>query len=211
MNQSNFKGALLVMGGIVIGIALTAIFMNTFNKPASEDHKLVAASTGHHAPQQPSGAVAAETHHALQPVATHPMQTTPQAAPIQTSATVPVQTAGAGSPPVVAPNLTPVAEEKHPHDWVTPADLAKQTAAKTGTSTAPASAGPQYKSSHQTYYVYGGDGSIPGPSALPTAVSNTVSTGVPGQTMTVETNYVYTNCVDPPSVTRGRAYRPPVH
>lgn len=191
MNQINLKGALLVVGGIVIGVVLTVTCMNAVGHSNAEGQVMTAAST---AQAQPPGAVAAETHHAI---------------PAPTVSTVGNQRAAVPQTPV-APHATPVDDDKHPHDWITPADLAKQNTAKNGTAADPSS--PQYKSSHQTYYVYGGDGSIPDHSALPTAVSGVVSNGQPMQTVTVETNYVYTNCVDPPSVTRGRYYRrPPVH
>jgi len=191
MNQTNLKGALLVVGGIVIGVVLTVTCMNAVGHSKAEEQVMTAAST---AQAQPPGAVAAETHHAI------------QAPPLSAK----VNEQAAGHQPHVAPHATPVNDDKHPHDWITPADLAKQNTAKNGTAAEPTS--PQYKSSHQTYYVYGGDGSIPDHNALPTAVSGVVSNGQPLQTVTVETNYVYTNCVDPPSVTRGRYYRrPPVH
>jgi hypothetical protein len=194
MNQANLKYALLIGGGIIIGIALTVMCMRTAGEPPNANAtQVVAASKVAH----PPGAVAAQTPQAALEIVSPQKHVTPP--------------------------TTPVADQKHPHDWVTPADLAKENGAAVGA--AAASNSPQYKSSHQTYYVYGGDGSIPDHSALPTEIpvaGHTVipapaghvvipaTAGHPLQTMTVETNYVYTNCVDPPSVTRGRYYRKPM-
>ena len=227
MESKNRKNILLVVGGIVIGVALTTLAMNVVNSGDNNARKQIASNAtsaeiqpaGEHiqpaaahakpvaqaqpAATRPAAAVAAETHHAI------------GAAPVAQSMPTNLQ------PPqsAAAPHATPSATEKHPHDWVTPADLAPKTNAG---ATASAPAGPQYKSSHQTFYVYGGDGAIPAtsalPSALPTAIQAPASNqqvqiiGLPGQPQTVittETTYSYTGCVDPPSVTRGRAYRAP--
>jgi len=201
MNLRNYKGALLLAGGIMIGVALTAITFHVTDPKDSgaKNHTLVAATPAqepHHAVQhQHSGAAYAQTHaHA------------PQHAPDQAA--------------------------ESPHDWLKPEDVTAHSTAKNGTANGAAAKKEEakYQSSHTTYYVYGGapgadmthaampaaHGAMP-----PTELTSTVS-GYPipigsgpkavdypmaGGTFVGDNGMAQNPCVDPPSVTRSRAYR----
>jgi hypothetical protein len=192
MNQKNYKGALLLIVGIAIGIALTAICMNAVSH-SNTGNKLL-ATNAHEAPSQPPGAASAET---------------PQTAPPGISHVTPTATPHVVSHGQVDHHQAPAAESSA-HGWLTPEDVAREEAAKNGVAPATVKkpAEPTYKSSHTTYYVYHTGGVHDQSGVLPTAMGGyPVTTEDP---MVGDNGLIQNPCVDPPSVRRGRAYRQPL-
>lgn len=193
MKNINLKGALLLISGIAIGIALTTICMQSVQRYNAEHKQIASHTPAADAPHpaahpHPGAAIAISHHQAVAPQTANPH----------------------------AGQQHPVAQ-KTPHDWLTPADIAAQSAGGNASGAKANAQESTYKSSHTTYYVYGDPSAHTLPAAaggfhpaVPTAVH--LAPGMVPGAGTIVTDSVYTMppCVDPPSVTRGRAYRQPV-